>query len=647
MADALFGYDMVLQVTQNEINSQFSLLMQQGYIDSLLKTNALSASGGAFGGGQLALSSYLRGYVAQPTVAQPMVILADGGSSQQCMFQFALQGQQLTDTVMTALGFTQQQVTDAFAHPQPGPDNSQYGLLVNQEDIAYENGGVPATLPDQTVYYWLQRTSVTVGTSTTYTNYLVPALFYFSGGEYPTLVDLAGLPLRFTVNLDSIPTTPAGITALVNAGVMPPQVLDTITDNSFNSAYFSLQQLFLNFDTTDFTQWSTTAPPSSTMVSGASINTASGTFSISTMPLSQLEEDPSFLTEVSVALQYAFGVGSTYDGNPASTPYIIGITATSTNPAQSNPGDVAILVPTSVAFTALLDAADGGLSVLNYQTMGGGTSNPTQPPPPVATNFVTTNNYSGELLFSEATFFTPQIFNPLVAALTSENAPTPSWQQNGLTFTYATNYSWTVSSTPPPDNWLKTGSYQVVTQKENPNYKIVVSGSTVTASGTLTITQQLAVTVQVFGFIDVPIVWSVTCSSTFSQVLTMQVTGNGYELAVDQPNATFSTPQNGAVEANNWEAGLSSAVIDAVLAIIDLLFPMPALMKMLDPATYMTQTAHTNIDNAFSQLNSQLNKNLTGGATGNFISPTGSVFLLNAPRFNNTLDLQMDVTYSV
>ncbi|MES2940361.1 MAG: hypothetical protein V4864_21960 [Pseudomonadota bacterium] len=646
MADALFGYDMVLQITQNEINSQFSLLMQQGYIDSLLTTNALSAAGGAFGGGQMELSSYLRGYIAQPTAAQPMVILANGGNPEQCMFQFALQSQQLTDTVMTALGFTQDQVNAAFAQPQPGPDNSQYGLLVNQEDIAYESNGVAETLANQTVYYWLQRTALTVGTSTTYTNYLVPALFYMSGGDYPTLVDLTGLPLRFTVDLGAIPTTPDGITALVNAGVMPPQVLDTITGNGFNSAYFSLQQLFLNFDTTDFTQWSTTAPPSSTMVSGASIDTATGTFSISTVALSQLEEDPSFLTEVSVALQYAFGVGSTYDNNPASTPYIIGITATSTNPAQSNPDDVAILVPTSVGFTALLDSADSGLSVLNYQVMGGGTSNPTQPAPAVATNFVTSNDYSGELLFSEATFFTPQIFNPLVVALTSDHAPTPNWQQSGSTFTYNTNYSWTISSTPPPDNWLKTGTYQVVTQEENPNYKIVVAGSTVTASGTLTVTQQLAATLVVLS-INIPVVWSVTCSSTFSQVLTMEVTGNGSELSVNQPNATFTEPVNGPVVANNWEAGLSSFVIDAAEAIIDLLFPMSFLMKSLDPSTYMTQTAHTSIDNAFNQLNRQLNTNLTGGATGNFIAPTGTVFLLNAPRFNNTLDLQMDVTYSV
>lgn len=645
MADALFGYDMVLQITQNEINSQFSLLMQQGYIDSLLTTNGLSAAGGAFGGGQLALSSYLRGYLSQPTPAQPMVILANGGSTSQCMFQFALQNQQLTDTVLTQLGFTQQQVENAFAHPQPGPDNSQYGLLVNQEDITYESNGAPETLPDQTVYYWLQRTSVTIGTTTTYTYYLVPALFYYSGGNYPTLVDLSGLPLRFTVDLGAIPTTPAGITNLVNAGVMPPQVLDTITDNSFNSAYFSLQQLFLNFDTTDFTQWSTTAPPASTMVSGASINAGSGTFSISTVPLSQLEEDPSFLTEVSVALQYAFGVGSTYDGNPASTPYIIGITATSTNPAQSNPGDVPILVPTSVGFTALLNAADGGLSVLNYQTMGGGGTNTGNPV--VTTNFVTSNDYSGELLFSESTFFTPQIFNPLVAALTSDHAPTPQWQQqSATTFAYVTTYSWTVSSTPPPDNWLKTGTYQVVTQQENPNYKIVVNGSTVTASGTLTVTQQLAATLVVFS-IDIPVVWSVTCSSTFSQTLTMQTTGGGYELAVNQPPATFSEPVNGPVVANNWEAGLSSFVIEAAEAIISLVFPMSFLMKSLDPATYMTKTAHANIDNAFNALNSQLNKNLTGGATANFIAPTGTVFLLNAPRFNDTLDLQMDVTYSV
>ncbi|WP_163780250.1 hypothetical protein [Myxococcus vastator] len=646
MGDALFGYDMVLQVTQNEINSQFSRLMQQGYIDSLLKTNGMAAAGGAFGGGAMTLTSYLRGYVAQPTVAQPMVILASGDSSQQCLFQFALQSQQLTQTVMDQLGFTQDQVDAAFAHPQPGPNNSQYGLLVNQEDVEYESNGSSQTSSNQTVYYWLQRTSVTVGTTTTYTNYLVPTLFYMSGGAYPTLVDLTGLPLRFTVKLDLIPTTPQGITDLVNEGIMPPQVLDTISGNGFDSAYFSLQQLFLNFDTTDFTQWSTTAPPSSTSVTGASVNTASNTFSISTTTLAQLEEDPGFLTEVSIALQYAFGVGSNYDGNPASTPYIIGVTATSTNPAQTAPSSTPILVPTSVGFSSLLNTADSGLSVLNYQVMGGGNTNPNQPAPSVGTNFVTTNNYSGELLFSEATFFTPELFNPLVVALTSEHAPTPSWRQSGTNFTYQTTYSWTVSSTPPPDNWLKTGTYQVVTQKESPNYTIAVSGNTVNVTGSLSITQQLSATLEVFS-IEIPIVWSVTCSSTFSQVLTLAVGGNGYDLVVNQSQATFSEPVNGPIESNNWEAGLSSFVIEAALAAISLLFPTPTLMQMLNPASYMTKTVHSNIGNAFNQLSAQLNKDLTGSATSNFISPTGDVFLLNAPRFNDTLDLQMDVTYSV
>lgn len=646
MGDALFGYDMVLQVTQNEINSQFSRLMQQGYIDSLLKTNGMAAAGGAFGGGAMTLTSYLRGYIAAPTVGQPMVILASGSNPQQCLFQFALQRQQLTQTVMDQLGFTQDQVDAAFSHPQPGPDNSQYGLLVNQEDIEYESNGASQTLSAQTVYYWLRRTAVTVGTTTTYTNYLVPALFYMSGGAYPTLVDLTGLPVRFTVNLDAIPTTPQGITALVNEGIMPPQVLDTLNGNGFDGAYFSLQQLFLNFDTTDFTQWSTTAPPTSTSVSGASINTATNTFSVSTTTLAKLEEDPSFLTEVSVALQYAFGVGSTYDGNPASTPYIIGVTVTSTNPAQTDPNSTPILVPTSVGFSSLLNAADSGLSVLNYQVMGGGSTNPTQPAPSVGTSFVTTNDYSGELLFSQATFFTPEVFNPLVKALTSEHAPTPNWQQSGTKFTYQTTYSWTVSSTPPPDNWLKTGTYQVVTQKESPNYTISVSGNTVNVSGSLSITQQLSATLEVLS-IEIPVVWSVTCSSTFSQVLTLAVGGNGYDLVVNQSQATFTEPVNGSIESNNWEAGLSSFVIDAALVAINLLFPTPMLLKMLNPATYMTKTVHSIIGAAFNQLGAQLNEDLTGSATGNFISPTGDVFLLNGPRFNDTLDLQMDVTYSV
>ncbi|WP_141620786.1 hypothetical protein [Myxococcus sp. AB036A] len=646
MGDALFGYDMVLQVTQNEINSQFSRLMQQGYIRSLLKTNGLATAGGAFGGGAMTLTSYLRGYIAAPSVAQPMVILASGDNPQQCLFQFALQSQPLTQTVMEQLGFTQAQVDAAFASPQPGPDNSQYGLLVNHEDIAFGSNGEAQTLPNQTVYYWLKRTSVTVGTTTTYSNYLVPGLFYMSGGLYPTLVDLSGLPLRFTVNLDSIPTTPQGIAELVDKGIMPPQVLDTINGSGFNSAYFSLKQLFLNFDTTDFTQWSTTAPPTSTAVTGASIDTASNTFSVSTTTLAQLVGDPGFLTEVSVALQYAFGVGATYDGNPSSTPYIIGVTVTSSNPAQTDPDSTPLLVPTSVGFSSLRNTADSGLSVLNYQVMGGGNANPIQPAPSVGTNFVTSNDYSGELLFSEDVFFRPEIFNPLVQALTSVHAPPASWRQNGMTFTYQTSYEWLVRSTPPPDNRVKTGTYMKVTQKESPNYTIAVSGNTVNVSGSLSITQKLAATLEVLS-IEIPLVWSVTCQTSFSQALTLAVGGNGYDLVVNHSQATFSKPVNGPLESNNWEAGLSSFVVQTAWAIIDQLFPTSKLIQELNPARYTVDVVHAQINNTFNKLNSQLNKGLTGGATGNFISPTGAVFLLNAPRFNDALALQMDVTYGV
>jgi thiamine pyrophosphokinase len=42
-----------------------------------------------------------------------------------------------------------------------------------------------------------------------------------------------------------------------------------------------------------------------------------------------------------------------------------------------------------------------------------------------------------------------------------------------------------------------------------------------------------------------------------------------------------------------------------------------------------------------------LNQNIAAGLKNNFISPTGLVFSLNAPRYNDEFDLQMDVTYRV
>lgn len=634
MAVDLYGYDMVLQITQNEINSQFSHLLSSGYISPMLKTNSVSQSGGSFGGGEWTLSTYLRGYMAPPTVT-----LAEAGSPTTCLFQFTMQKQTMTQAIMEAAGITQSQVDSAFASPQSGPDGSEYGLLVNYESVTYTQGGVTSTLTDQTVYYWLQKTTTTIGTTTTSTYYLIPALFYTDGA--PTLVDLEGLPIQFEVDLAMIPTTPAAISAAVAAGIMPPEVSTTITDNSFDSQYFSLQQLFLNFDTTNFAQWSTPVPPSTTIVTGASVDTVNNTFSVSTEPLSELNSSGTWLSSISIALQLAFGVTG---DNPAATPYLIGISATSTSPANSNSQSPPILVPTSVGFSSLLNSTDAGLSVLNYQVMGGGGTNPTSPAPNVATNYVTTNDYSGELLFSEASFFTPQVYNPLVAALKGEHAPAPDWVQDGSTFIYQTSYTWTVSSTPPPSGWSGVfGSSQTVTQTENPSYKIVVDGSAVTASGTLSITQNLTTTLVVL-YIPINIAWSMTCSSTFTQTLTMEVKDND-ELDVVRTVNQFSEPTNGPLVPNNWEAGLSSFIIGIVDSIISILFPISLLTTLLNPQSWMSNNVKTSIDSSIDSLATQLNSNLTASTTSNFISPTGSVFFLNNPRFNTDFDLQMDVTY--
>src|SRR5947208_3169738 len=199
---------MVIAITQNEVNSQFARLYGH-YINPAISANGLSKAGGVFGGGKLALTSYIRG-----SINAPVVQLGTQQNPTQALFNFVFQSQPIS--VGTG-GWTQQVLNDAFAK---SPD-SKNGLAQLTEDIPYQSGGVAKVLSGQPVHYWLSRTQVKIGTITNNQYRLIPALYYVSEGN-KTMVSLEGLQLSFQVLLNKIPTTVDEIKKAVNLGILSP-----------------------------------------------------------------------------------------------------------------------------------------------------------------------------------------------------------------------------------------------------------------------------------------------------------------------------------------------------------------------------------------------------------------------------------------
>ena len=187
MANILAGYDMVVAITQNEVNSQFSRMATppQAVIDTYISANGLSSGWG----GTDFLSSFIRGYVDPPTVQfrDP----ASSDSHDYLFFQATFRARNMSPDDLSALGLD----PSALVYPQGTTTN---GYLLKREDVPSNNG----TLPAQSIYYWLRATG-SVGTTKTWA--LVPVVYFLSQGVH-ALVNLDGLQVRFKVMLSMIPT---------------------------------------------------------------------------------------------------------------------------------------------------------------------------------------------------------------------------------------------------------------------------------------------------------------------------------------------------------------------------------------------------------------------------------------------------------
>ncbi|HWL86116.1 MAG TPA: hypothetical protein VNO21_09960, partial [Polyangiaceae bacterium] len=82
MDNLMAGYDMILSISQNEVNSQFERLVRSGYIQTEIASNGVTI-GGILGGNKPKLTSYLRGAVSAPRVA-----FGEKNNAQEVEFSF-------------------------------------------------------------------------------------------------------------------------------------------------------------------------------------------------------------------------------------------------------------------------------------------------------------------------------------------------------------------------------------------------------------------------------------------------------------------------------------------------------------------------------------------------------------------------------
>lgn len=638
MSSTLAGFDMVLAISQDEVNAQFNRMASgpQPVIDTFVSANGLNV---ALGGASYYLSTYLRGAISSPTVDFTDPAAPD--SHDHVFFEFTFERRTLSQADLDALGID----TSTLIHPvqvtEPaaGQGDPQVVTLTDQ-GVALVMESIPITdepgqsAPNQAVYYWLHATG-TIGTQTTWE--LVPVTYYFTQNVY-ALVDLTGLTVRFKVNLAMLPTTPEALQALVDDGLLDPSVLSAVDSNGFDQDIFSLQQLFLDFDTVDFTQWALTAPTMDATVSTLAIPTVPGQpIQLFSETLSDLVDNSlDFRTAFSSALQYAFGMNG--ENTAGATPYIIGINATSNDPAQSNPDDAPSLVPTWIGYGAIANPDKAGWSTINYQVLGG--TDPEARVPRngdgsmvyITTPLVSSDSFSGSLGFSADTFFTPFVLEPIQQSIPISG----TWTRSGNTFSISDAPSGATTLYDSGDTLVKwgEGEHAIVTENHDYQCTMTVDGDTISLSGSMYQRQDIKIYLVVATLDTICFHWWYWTTITFSQQITMSIDSDNQ--LVFQLGAIEQT-EDGPHDDENF----GGSMVDAVSSLFSTIFN--DLPSVSDTMNAMMQ----GLSSGLSQRINHMNSNLTGAMASNFISPTGDVFFMNAPRFDDQLELFMDVTYRV
>jgi hypothetical protein len=619
MTNLLSGYDMAIAISQNEINSQFQRLFGQT-IATTIRANGLS-KGTPFGGGSLQLSTYIRG-----PINAPQVLLAPGNNPLDVDFYFSFVSKPV---LPKDFNLQDTDFADAFSKSPDGIN----ALLCILEDIPYTGvNGEHLQLSKQPVYYWLRRTPVTAGNVISYRYSQIPAIYYKENG-LPMMIMLTGLQVSFKVMISHLPTTPEAIREAVKEGLLLEDVLKIITESKYNEEAFSLNQLFLNFDNTNFSQWNLLDPVGSlgNQVTGLGINT-DGSYAVATLSVSELaNNDPDFASAFSTNLQYTFAQGG--KNTAGKTPFIIALTGNSTDPAKTDIDLPPSLVATYIGYSCTPNAKDPGLAAFNYQVLCGDKPETRIPKNNdstiinITTDFIENNNFSGTLLFSENAFFKPFVLERLINALDTR---APWIQPNTSTFT--SNYRNKNKIYDAKSVHLGAGIHKYVTQEDNNTYSIQVIKNQIYLSGTFARTITLDLWTVLADHDTVQFTWKKTGQLNWSDSITLITDAQSQLIFKSQP--IFQPIQIGPTQ-KDYGADIYDHIVNALESLGVTFFPL------------LAADLHSALANGLQNEGKFLNNSLLEGTRNNFISPTGKKFLFNNPRFNEELDLKMDITYSI
>lgn len=636
MSELMEGYDMLVAVTQKEVNNQFYRMASgdNPTIDTMIKANNLSSD--VMMPGSYSLASYLRGGINPPTVQ--FYNPNSTSTHDQVLFQINFAPRAIEADNEWGLDLSTFQALNNGMKTEDGVEYT-YGCITNIEDIHYtDNDGHPQVLNNQTVNYFLRSTSTTVGTIATTTYELLPSLFCMISPNF-YLVDLSGLQVSFMVNLSQIPTTTSSINDLVARGFLAPEVGAAITTNSFNSNEFSLSQLFLDFNTVDFTQWSVSQPQHEEANEDTTVNMMNvNSHTYAATPLSTLQQNSDFTLAFTSNLENAFGLGP--QDNVGATPYIININAAAIKPSQNSIVLQPSLVPSYIAYGAIYNSTDPELSTINYQIMGGDNgpanapSNDDDSIPYVTDRVVNSTDYSGSMLYNDNVLFTPYLLNPIKQSLN----PGGSWSQNGNIRTSTNNFTnYPLGYDGEKTTFLGTGYLQRVIESNYNNYTITTYANKMSISASMTQVSTIEITPMLLGWNmgNVDFTWTQTYSVQMTQDITWSINNNN-ELVFSTSNPV--TTSQGPTQTENFLGNMTEAISD--------LFGILSF-NYFDPVEGMLDDQKTDITNSVGDEVANIGAGLSSGFSSNFISPTGQVFLLANPVLDNESNFRLNVTYDI
>ncbi|MCB0703966.1 MAG: hypothetical protein KDC34_01595 [Saprospiraceae bacterium] len=632
----LKGYDMFLCLSENELNSQFQRLYKNGIIHHLLVANGLSKTRS-----KVRVSSLIRGSIKAPTIQ-----LFDAGlkpEANQIKFKFRFEFQYLKITAasltqdlrkelklsnpdistgeLNKILVTENQLEESIL------EDGKNALLTISEPIYYkDDAGQLKQLGTEEVDYWFRV--VQSGMESEFR--LVPSLFLKDDDE-EILVDLNGLGVELLVDVAKMPKTIQEVKNLVAEGLAHQGMLDKINASGFNSSAFALEQIFLDFNTTDFAEIDLIKPNQSN--SNIDILELEDANVVQVSASEIFDNNSDFSLAFSRSIRYAFGF---QDKNIyGRTPYVLGLSISNQN---INDKLTPTLQPTYIAMATTPNPANSGLSAVNFEILGG--VNPESRIPKVnnevvhiSEKFITDNNFSGKIILSNKAFVEDFIIPRIVDAF---GTSVSSWSYSNKKWSYSFSESGVVDK----ESKDTMGGLTRFTHDLSKSFKIILTqNQSISIEGE--INKTIKGVLSMFTSNQEKAVFKFSSHRdgkyTFKMNLSVQITDNNLVSLV------HSTPETTEFLSDIIHDNAGTSIIEGLAELF---------RKMIDDDNLTTlqknlsNFSNSIVDDIKSNINAASDK-LKDNFRLPFIPPTGDVFLYKNPKFNENHDLKIDLTYNV